>query len=105
MRPNLPLQRVLPGAVGQAVTEARDYLRRLHEREHLWGNEVTVSFSAPSTPTRVVTGLPGPARGYHLVRASADTRVWDAAVPSSETDRTALWIQASVAGSVTLWIY
>lgn len=104
-KPALPPQRTHGGPIGQSITEMRDFLRRVHGQDHLWSNEVAVTFSAPSTPTRVVTGLNYPAKGYSVVRASADVRVFDAAAPSTETDRNALWLQASGAANVTLRIY
>jgi hypothetical protein len=104
-RPSLPPWRQVPGPAGLFLTDVRNVLQDAIQRDHLWGNHVTVEFSGAGVPVRVATGLGGPAKGYKIVRSNADVRVWDAEPPAPEERRGVIWLQASGAARVTLYIY
>ncbi len=104
-RPMAPLWRQIPGPVGIALTEVRRFLSDTLDRGHLWGNHVDVTFTAGSTPTKIRTGLGGPVKGYKIVRADADVRVWDARPADPSQERGVHWLQASGPATVTLYFY
>jgi hypothetical protein len=104
-RPITPTWRQLTGVVGSAIHDAHRFIQDALTRDHLWGDHITVTFTAASTPTRITTGMSGPPRGYHVVRSSADVRIWDAKPSTNETDPSVLWLQASAAATVTLYVF
>lgn len=104
-RPPLPPWRQVKGPAGLFLTDVRNSLQDVYARDHLWGNHVDVEFTVANTPTRIATGLGGPAKGYKIVRASADVRVWDATPSAPSEERGVLWLQASAPAKVTLYIY
>ncbi len=107
-RPQVPPWRHIEGPVGVMLTEIRRYLNEVNEREHTWGNHVVVTFTAPSTSVRVDTGLGGPPKGYQVTRSNADIRVFDGTLPAGvdpAPERGIIWLQASGAGTVTLYVY
>lgn len=104
-RPQVPPWRQIPGPVGTAIKGVLDYLHKVNDQSHLWGNHVEVTFGAPDTPTRVDTGLGAAAQGYKVVRTDANLTVRDATAPAPSQDRGIIWLQASAAGTATLYIY
>lgn len=107
-RPQVPPWRHIEGPAGTMLTEVRRYLNELSERSNTFGNHVEVTFTGAGQSVRVDTGLGGPAKGYHVVRSSADIRVFDGAPPSGSDptpQRGVIWLQASGAGTVTLYVY
>lgn len=104
-RPQVPPWRQISGPEGIQLTEIRNFLAQVHERDDAWGNRVTVTFTAADTPVRVLTGLGGPAKGYRVERADADVRVWDATPPAEEKERGVLWLQASGPAKIILLVY
>lgn len=107
-RPAAPLWRQIEGATGTTFTETRRFLHDMLGRNQLWGNHIQVKFTTANTPTRIDSGLGGPTTGYHIVRADADVRVFDAdpgTPPDPKSDRGIIWLQASAPATVTLYIY
>ncbi len=104
-RPYLPPWRQVTGPAGLFLTDIRNALQDTFARDHLWGNHVEVEFSGAGELVKVRTGLGGPAKGYKIVRANADVRVWEGTPPAPEEERAVLWLQASGAAKVTLYIY
>ncbi len=104
-RPQLPIWRQIAGPTGMFLTDIRNTLQDTLARDHLWGNHVDVEFTAAATAVMVRTGLGGPAKGYKIVRSNADIRVWDASPPEPSEERGVLWLQASGAGKVTIYVY
>jgi hypothetical protein len=104
-RPQVPPWKQVPGATGVWLTEIRNFLSQVQEKDAVWGNTVTVTFPAADVPVRILTGLGGPSKGYRLEGASADVRVWDAVTPASERERGVLWLQASGPATVKLYVY
>lgn len=54
-----------------------------------------------TSSTAIIHGMGGRPRGRVIVYQSADARVWDAAKP----DTTRLYLQASAATTVSLWVF
>lgn len=104
-RPVVPPWRQIAGSVGNSITEIRNFLNNVVGQDHLWGNHVDVQFVAGTTPTKIATGLGGPAKAYKVVRSNADVRVWDATPGTPDDERGVLWLQASAPAKVTLYIY
>lgn len=107
-RPAIPPWRQVEGTAGKMLTDIRNFIGTTVGRDELWGNHVEVTFAAGSTPVRVDTGLGGPLRGYYIVRASADVRIFDSNPPSGSDptpERGMHWFQASAPAKVTLYIY
>ncbi len=104
-RPRVPPWRQLGGDVGKAMTDVRNYLNELDAREITWGNHVTVTFTAADTSVAVDTGLGGAAKGYTVVKSSADVRVYDGTPPTPDVPRGTIYLKATAPATVTLYIY
>ena len=104
-RPVLPPWRQIPGPTGSFLTDIRNVLGVALTQDHLWGNHVTVTFPGAGTSVKINTGLGGPLKGYKVVRADADIRVWDASPGAPSEERGVHWLQSSGAGKVTLYVY
>lgn len=106
-RPRVPAWR--PGPPSGEANEIRRFMHEITaQRDQLWGVHVDVTFPGAATAVRVATGLGGSVKGYMVVRRSADVRVWDANPPSGSdpvSERGVHWLQASGAGTVTLYLY
>ena len=103
MRPSLPVWRQITGVVGQALLDFRTFMATLLDNSQLWGEHVTVTFSGPGVATAVPASSVSP-QHYVVTSATADIRVWTAA-PPPDSDRSALWLEASGAGTVNLYLY
>lgn len=118
-RPQVPPWRLLKdqNATGMMVTEMRNYLSALGERAEVFGNHVEVQFADDTSPVRVDTGLGGPARGFKIVDANGDIRVYRTAPPTGvdpTPERGIVWLKAAydaatlpagASATVTLYIY
>lgn len=104
-KPVTPVWRQIPGSIGSALNDVRRFLGDTLTRPQLWGTHVDVTFTAATTATRVATGLGGPAKGYKVVRANADVRVWDASPAHPDETRGVIWLQASAPAKVTIYFY
>lgn len=104
-RPQVPPWYQINGAAGQALTGIRRFLHDAQGRDELWGNHVEVEFSGAGASVPVATGLGGPLKGYKIVRADSDIRVFDGEASSPDVPRGTHYLQASGAGKVTLYVY
>lgn len=96
--------RVKDPVTDQVLREHRAAVVSLGSLPFVKTNTVTVVFTAGATPVVVKHGLPGRVTGYMVVRASAALTVYDSA-PIGADHVEDLWIQASAAGTVTLFVY
>jgi hypothetical protein len=104
MRPAVPVWRDIPGPVGQFLRSLHRFVRELVDnRPHVWGNEVTVTFAAADTDTRVDHGLGYPATGFFIVHSSGDIRVWHS--PSTPSSNESITLRASATGTCTVYVY
>lgn len=105
-RPQVPPHRYIEGPAGMMLQEIRRFLNEAVDRPQNWGNHVQVTFPGAGTTIRVDTGLGGPATGYKVVRKSAAIDVYDGVTPASDDEkRGVLYLQATGAGTVTLYVY
>lgn len=88
----------------QATREHKAAVVALISQPLLRNNTVTVTFAAPTTPTRVTHGLVGRPKGYIVVRSDSALTVYDA-IPASADRPEDIWLQSSDTGTVTLFIF
>ena len=104
MKPSIPVWRDVAGTAGQVLRALHSFVRDLVDRRPLlWGNEVTVTFSASNTDTRVDHGLGYPPAGFLIVKSTSDMRAWLS--PSTPSTNESITLQASAAGTCTLYVY
>lgn len=98
-RPSLPpLRRIADKVISHVIDELRSLLSTIVNERILWGNLVTITFTAGATPVEIKHNLNRQPTGYIVVRRSANITVYDAAGAG-------LWVQASAAGSATLYVF
>lgn len=75
------------------------------DQPHLFGNTISVTFTAANTPTKVSTGLTGSVTGYHVTKKTVAVDVFDATSPDGTSPPGVHWLQASAATTVALYFY
>jgi hypothetical protein len=102
MKPALPkLRRFADKVIDVYASEVQSFLTSVLGRDVLWGSLITVTLQA-GTPTAIVHGLSGPAKGYIVVRRSLPHHVYDA---PSDGDLNKLWVKSDADVTVTLYVF
>ncbi len=95
-RPSLPpLRRIKDIVLNMVVTELRDAIRRLLDEPILFGQFISLTFTAADTPVRVQHSLNGVATRYIVVKSSVNVR---------DATGEGLWVQADDAGTATVYV-
>lgn len=107
--PGLPQLRIIDGPIGTFLQEIRNFLSALKNITLLSGKEVSITFTATDVAGSVVkrtqTGLGSPPTGFFIFRGHNGSALIESPAPSTETDRTVLYLRATVAGTYSLWVY
>jgi len=108
--PALPKTRTIDGPTGSYLKEIRTYLASLvKDIKLLSGLEVSVTFSAAdvagSVVKRVITGLRSPPTGFFIYKGHTGAGLVESPLPITETDKTVLYLRATVAGTYFLWVF
>lgn len=109
MLPSLPQARVVDGPLGNYLTEVKSFLSALKNIKYLSGKEVSITFSAAdvagSAIKRVLTGLGYPPTGFFIYRGHNGSGLIESSAPNTETDKSVLYLRATVAGTYLLWVF
>lgn len=101
-----PADPILPqtnGAVGSFLRGVKTFIRTLLDNPRLWGNDVTVTFTGADTDTRVDHGLGYRPSGFWVVSSAAAVSVYLS--PSTPSDNKSLYLRASAATVLTVYVY
>ena len=93
-----PSRQLKDEATHKTVQELRQTLQQICDEPVLGGIHVDLVFTGAAAPMEVRHGLNRQPTGYVVVRRTADIAVYDAAGEG-------LWVQASGAGTVKLYVY
>lgn len=100
--PAVPILRVLDDtAAGRFLREAHAFFVALRDLPRLWGERISVTFTAPSQTINVVHGLGRIPQGYVVEGASTAVLVYDGGDPTD----TVIPLTSSSAATVRLWVY
>lgn len=106
--PSIP-QLIIEGSLGNFVKEVRAFLTALKNVKFLSGKEVSITFSAAdvagSVVKRVLTGLGFPPTGFYIFKGHNGSSLIESSPPTTETDKTVLYLRATVAGTYFIWVF
>lgn len=106
--PSIP-QLITQGEFGNYIRETRAFLTALKAVKLLSGKEVTITYSATdvagSVVKRTLTGLGYPPTGFFIYRGHNGAGLIESSAPATETDKTVLFLRATVAGTYFLWVF
>jgi hypothetical protein len=107
--PALPQTRTFDGPIGTVHKEIRTFLNALKNIKQLSGKELSITFTsadvAGSVIKRVLTGLGYPPTGFYIFRGHNGAGLIESSAPLTETDRTVLYLRATVAGTYSIWVF
>lgn len=107
--PSLPPLRILDGIIGTTIKEIRDFLSAVKSVSMLNGKETSITFTAAdvagSVVKRVVTGLGYVPSGFFIIGGHQFSGLKQNPVPSTEQDKTVLYLQANTASTYRIWVY
>jgi hypothetical protein len=110
MLPALPQSRPIDGPVGNSLSEIRNFLSVLTKNvPFLNGTEVVATFTpaevAAFTFKRITTGLGWPVKGFFIMSGHSINDLQQQALPSTELDRTTLYLRATASGTYNIWVF
>lgn len=107
--PALPQYRVIDGTEGTYLRETRTFLAGIKNTKLFSGKDVTITFSAAdiagSVVRRVLTGLGYTPTGFFIYRGHNGSSLIESSPPSTEIDKSVLYLRATVAGTYLLWVF
>lgn len=107
--PGLPQLRIIEGPVGIFLSEIRNFLAAIKNVTLVSGKDVSVTFTAAdvagSIIKRVLTGLGYPPTGFYIYRGHNGSSLIESSAPSTEQDKTVLYLRATVAGTYSIWVF
>ncbi len=100
--PAVPILRVIDdSSVGRFLREAHTFFTALRDLHRLWGERISVTFTAPSQTISVVHGLGRVPSGYTVEGTTTATLVHDGGTPTDSV----IPLTCTSAGTVRLWVY
>lgn len=107
--PGLPQLRIIDGPIGIFLKEIRGWLASIKDVVFISGKEVSITFSATDVAGAVVkrtlTGLGYPPSGFYIYRGHNGSSLIESSAPSTETDKTVLYLRATIAGTYSIWVF